>query len=104
MHVKKGDTVQVITGKEKGKKGRVLRVLTAKGRVVIERVNIVKRHTKPTQRSPKGGIVEKEGSIELSNVALFCAKCGGPRRAKAGEAGGKKVRLCVKCNSAFEAN
>jgi ribosomal protein L24 len=68
MHVRKGDTVVVIAGKEKGKRGRVLRVLTAKERVVIERVAMVKRHTKPTQANARGGILEKEGSVALSNV------------------------------------
>ena len=63
MHVRKGDQVVVIAGKEKGKRGRVLRLLTEKERVVIERINMVKRHTKPTQRNPRGGILEKEGSV-----------------------------------------
>ena len=75
MHVRKGDQVVVIAGKEKGKRGRVLRLLTGDGRVVIERVNMVKRHTKPSQRNPRGGIVEKEGSVESSNVSLWCSKC-----------------------------
>ena len=67
--VRKGDTVVVIAGKEKGKRGKVLRVLTDKtSRVVIERVKMVKRHTKPTQQNPQGGIIEKEGSVHLSNV------------------------------------
>ena len=82
MHVRKGDQVVVIAGKEKGKRGRVLRLLTEKDRVVIERVNMVKRHTKPTQRNPRGGILEKEGSIDGSNVSLWCDKCGAARRAK----------------------
>ena len=64
MHVRKGDQVVVIAGKEKGKRGRVMRLLTDQGRVVIERINMVKRHTKPTQRNPRGGILEKEGSVE----------------------------------------
>ena len=102
-NVRRGDTVVVISGKEKGKKGRVLRLLTKKGRVVIERLNLVKRHTKPTQASPKGGILEKEGSIELSNVSLWCGKCGAARRAKAEiKEGQKKQRLCVKCGTVFE--
>ena len=75
MHVRKGDQVVVIAGKEKGKRGRVLRLLTDGGRVVIERVNMVKRHTKPSQRNPRGGIIEKEGSVESSNVSLWCGKC-----------------------------
>jgi large subunit ribosomal protein L24 len=103
MHVRKGDQVVVIAGKEKGKRGRVLRLVTDKGRVVIERINMVKRHTKPTQRNPRGGIVEKEGSVELSNVALWCGKCVAPRRAKAEEKEGqKKRRVCVKCGTVFE--
>ena len=80
MHVHKGDNVVVIAGKEKGKRGRILRVLSVKGRVLVERINMIKRHTKPTQRNPRGGILEKEGSIEASNVALWCGKCGAGRR------------------------
>jgi len=94
MHIRKGDTVVVIAGKEKGKRGRILRILTSKGRVVIERLNMVKRHTKPTQQNPRGGILEKEGSIEASNVAL-CAENVLP----AGVAGlkSKKVRKSDAC-------
>jgi large subunit ribosomal protein L24 len=103
MHVRKGDTVVVIAGKEKGKRGRVLRVLTDQERVVVERVNVVKRHTKPTQANPRGGILDKEGSLAVSNVALWCGKCGAARRAKAElRAGHKKRRVCVKCGSLFE--
>jgi len=103
MHVRKGDQVVVIAGKEKGKRGRVMRLLTEKGRVVIERVNMVKRHTKPTQRNPRGGILEKEGSVEASNVALWCGKCVAPRRAKTEDKEGqKKRRICVKCGTVFE--
>jgi large subunit ribosomal protein L24 len=103
MHVRKGDQVVVIAGKDKGKRGRVLRLLTDKGRVVIERVNMVKRHTKPTQRNPRGGILEKEGSVEASNVALWCGKCVAPRRGKIDEKEGqKKRRVCVKCGTVFE--
>ena len=103
MHVRKGDQVVVIAGKEKGKRGRVMRLLTGKGRVVIERINMVKRHTKPTQRNPRGGILEKEGSVEASNVALWCGKCVAPRRAKVDDTEGqKKRRVCVKCGTVFE--
>ena len=111
MHVRKGGQVVVIAGKEKGKRGRVMRLLTDKGRVVIERVNMVKRHTKPSQRNPRGGIVEKEGSVESSNVSLWCNKCVAPRRAKvqASEGKGKgtegqaqKRRVCIKCGTVFE--
>ena len=82
MHVRKGDKVVVIAGKEKGKRGKVLRVLTEKDRVVVEGVSMVKRHTKPTQSSPQGGIIEKEGTIELSNVAAVVRQVrdAAPRR------------------------
>ena len=103
MHVRKGDTVVVIAGKEKGKRGRILRVMTEKERAVVERVNMVKRHTKPTQANPRGGILDKEGTIEQSNVALWCGKCAAGRRAKAElRDGQKKRRVCVKCGSLFE--
>jgi large subunit ribosomal protein L24 len=101
-HVRRGDTVAVIAGKEKGKRGKVLRLLTKKERVVVERVMMVKRHTKPSQQSPQGGIVEKEGSLHISNVALWCEKCVAPRKAaiKFNEAGGK-LRVCKKCGTEF---
>ena len=105
MHVRKGDQVVVIAGKDKGKRGRVLRLLTDKGRVVIARVNMVKRHTKPTQRNPRGGILEKEGSVEGSNVALWCGKCVAPRRSRHEhdeKSGQDKRRVCVKCGTVFE--
>ena len=103
MHVRKGDQVVVIAGKEKGKRGRVLRLLADKGRVVIERVNMVKRHTKPSQRQPRGGILEKEGSVEASNVSLWCGKCVAPRRARhEHKEAQKKRRLCVRCGTPFE--
>jgi large subunit ribosomal protein L24 len=103
MHVRKGDTVVVTAGKEKSKRGRVLRVVSEKGRLVVERVNMVKRHTKPTQANPRGGILEKEGTIAMSNVALWCGKCGQGRRAKAEiREGQKKRRVCVECGSLFE--
>jgi large subunit ribosomal protein L24 len=107
MHVRKGDSVVVVSGKEKGKRGRVLRLMTEAGRVVIERVAMVKRHTKPSQRNPRGGIIEKEGSVESSNVSLWCNKCVAPRRARVQESTdaekqGQKRRICVKCSTVFE--
>lgn len=101
-HVRRGDLVEVISGKEKKKRGKVIRILNKNDRVVIERVMMVKRHTKPTQKSPQGGILEKEGSVHISNVALVCEKCSAPRKAthKFNEAGGK-VRVCKKCGTEF---
>ena len=80
--VRKGDTVVVIAGKNKGQRGKVLRVLHKTGRVVIERVAMVKRHTKPSQKNPQGGIIEKEGSIHLSNVMPLDPGSDKPTRVK----------------------
>jgi large subunit ribosomal protein L24 len=103
IHVKKGDKVLVITGKSAGKKGKVVEVIPKDGRVVVEGVNIAKRHTKPTQKMPQGGIVEKETPIASSNVMIFCSKCNSPRRIKKEVlANGKKVRVCHKCGEAFD--
>lgn len=97
IHVKKGDLVMVITGKDAGKKGKVLEVFPKKGRVVVEKVNIVKRHTKPTQSLPQGGILEKEAPIASSNVMLFCSECNNVTRVSVKETEAGKVRVCKKC-------
>jgi large subunit ribosomal protein L24 len=102
MHVRKGDTVEVIAGKEKGKRGKVMRLLTEKNRVVVERINMVKRHTRPTQRNPQGGIIEKEGSLAVSNVLPYCPKCGKGVRIKHAVTDGKKSRVCAKCGGGIE--
>ena len=93
-HVRKGDTVIVVSGKERGKRGRVLRVIPEKGRVVIERINMIKKHQRPTQKIRQGGIIEREGSIHLSNVMLLDPTSGKPTRVGARALGdGKKVRV-----------
>ncbi|AGK99953.1 50S ribosomal protein L24 [Desulfoscipio gibsoniae] len=98
VHVHKGDTVLVIRGKSAGKKGKVLEVQPAKSRVVVEGVNKVKRHAKPTRSMPQGGITEKEAPIHSSNVMLYCSKCNRPTRVgKKILEDGKKVRQCKKC-------
>ena len=103
IHVKKGDVVQVISGKETGKRGKVLSVDTGKGRVVVEGANMVKKHLKPSQGNPQGGIIEKEGSIASSNVLLFCNKCRAPvRYGNQVLNDGAKVRVCKKCGEAFD--
>lgn len=104
MHVRRGDNVVVISGKEKGKRGKILQVLTKKNRVIVEKVMLLKRHQRPTQKNPQGGIIEKEGSLHVSNVMLWCEKCGAGRKAavKVNDAGGK-VRACKKCGSEFPA-
>ncbi len=103
VHVKKGDMVQVITGKDAGKRGKVLSVDPEKSKVIVEGVNIVKRHTKPTQKMPQGGIVEKEAPIASSNVMIYCSKCKEPVRInKKILADGQKVRICNQCGEQFD--
>jgi len=102
FHVRKNDIVQVRSGKERGKTGKVLRIVQKTGKVVIEKVNIQKRHTKPTGKAP-GGIVEKEGAIEASNVLLYCDKCGkGVRTVRKTLENGKKLRSCRKCKTQLD--
>jgi len=93
-HVRKGDTVMVVAGKERGKKGKVLRVIPEKGRVVVERLNLIKKHQKPTQKIRQGGIIEREGSIHLSNVMLVDPSSDKPTRVgMKALSDGKKVRV-----------
>ena len=96
-HVRKGDTVVVVAGKERGKRGRVLRVIPEKSRVVVERINMIKKHQRPTQNLRQGGIIEREGSIHLSNVMLLDPQSGKPTRVgMRGLNDGKKVRIARK--------
>ena len=96
-HVRKGDTVVVIAGRERGKRGRVLRVMPAEGRVVVERINLMKKHQKPTQKLRQGGIIEREGAIHLSNVMLVDPTSSKPTRIGMRALGdGKKVRVARK--------
>jgi large subunit ribosomal protein L24 len=97
--IKKGDMVQVIAGKEKGKTGKVSSVLKAKNRIVVEGLNLQKRHTKPTQANPQGGIITKEGALHYSNVLIYCSKCNKGVRVKSKVAGDKKSRVCAKCST-----
>lgn len=96
MHVKKGDTVKVISGKDKGKTGVVLTALPKKDRVLVEGINIVKKHTKPNQANPQGGIVSQEAAIHVSNVMLLDPKSGEPTRVGYKVEDGKKVRVAKK--------
>lgn len=102
-HVKKNDTVKVITGKEKGKTGKVIVVLPKKERIIIEKINLVKRHTKPKGAAGQGGIIEKEGAIHISNVMVVCPKCGSAVRFgyKLLE-DGSKARVCKKCEEVID--
>jgi large subunit ribosomal protein L24 len=102
--IRKNDNVLVVTGRDRGKRGRVLRVIPAKDRVIVEGVNFIKRHTKPNpQRNVKGGIVEREAPLDASNVQLVCPECGAQTRV------GRKlldddrrVRFCVKCKGVVD--
>jgi large subunit ribosomal protein L24 len=102
--VKKNDTVLVITGKDRGKRGRVLKVVAADNRLIVEGVNIIKRHTKPNpQRGIKGGLVEREAALHASNVQLVCPECGKPTRLGSRILGdGRKVRICRKCEGVVD--
>lgn len=98
MHVKKGDRVKVLCGKDKGKEGEILRAIPQKQRVVVEKVGLIKKAMRPTQQNPQGGIISMEAPIHVSNVMLVCPSCGKPvRTGKRINDEGKKVRVCKKC-------
>ena len=102
--IRKNDDVVVTTGKDRGKRGRVLKVLPEKNRLIVEGVNFIKRHTKPNpQRNIKGGLVEREASLHASNVQLVCPECGRPTRLGRKILGdGRKVRICRKCEGVVD--
>jgi large subunit ribosomal protein L24 len=102
-HVRRGDTVGVIAGKERGKRGRVLRVLPEAGRVLVEKVNMIKRHQRPTQKLRQGGIIEREGALALSNVLVVCGRCDRPVRTGIQIlADGRKIRVCRRCRESID--
>lgn len=102
-YLKKNDQVEVITGKDKGRVGKILRVLKEQDKVVVERINMIKRHTKPTEMNQQGQIVDKEAPIHVSNIQLICPEC-----TKTGRIGkkiledGTKVRFCKSCGESIE--
>jgi large subunit ribosomal protein L24 len=98
IRIKKDDTVKVIAGNDRGKTGKVLVVFPEEKRVIVEGVNIIKRHTRPSQRNRKGGIITKEAPVYVSNIMHICNKCGVPSKLSSRRlADGKKVRICKKC-------
>jgi large subunit ribosomal protein L24 len=104
IKIKKDDKVKIIAGKDKGKVGKVLRVNAKKNRLLVENINIVKRHTKPSAQNRQGGILESEASIHWSNVMLMCNKCIEPVRVKSKTLDdGNKVRVCRKCDEIIDA-
>ena len=102
--IRKNDTVSVNTGKDSGKRGRVLKVLPGNNRVIVEGVNMIKRHTRPNpQRNIKGGIVEREAALHASNVQIVCPECGKATRVGRRILGdGRKVRICRKCEGVVD--
>jgi large subunit ribosomal protein L24 len=102
-NVKKNDQVLVIAGKNRGARGRVLRVLADKGKAVVERVNVMKRHTRPNpQRGVKGGILEREAPIQVSNLMVICPECGKPSRlGRKRLEDGRGQRVCKQCDATF---
>ncbi len=98
MRIRKGDLVRIISGKDKGKEGKVLRRMSSGGMVLVEDINIVTKHTRPSQKNPKGGIVRQEAPIHVDKVMLVCPACGKATRvSRAFLEDGRKVRLCKKC-------
>jgi large subunit ribosomal protein L24 len=103
VRIKKGDEVEVISGKDRGKRGEVLSVIPKDGRVIVEDVNIVNRHQSPTQDMPQGGIIENEAPIHISNVQLVCPHCDENTRFGVDEIDNdKKVRVCKKCSEIID--
>lgn len=97
MHIRKGDTVQIISGNDKGKRGRVLRVVKESNRLIVEGVRMMKRHTRPTQRDPQGGIVEREAPIAASSAMVICPKTDAPTRIRKKRLDdGRNVRISAK--------
>lgn len=103
VRVKKNDQVLVVTGKDRGAKGKVLRVFPREGRAIVERVNMMKRHTRPNpQKQVKGGIVEREAPMRISNLRVLCPECGEPSRlGRKRLEDGSVVRVCRKCKGTF---
>lgn len=102
MRLKKGDTVMVIAGDDRGKMGKILKLDQKKDRAIVEGINFIKRHIRPSAKNRKGGIVEKEASVNLSNLILYCSRCSSPSRPSfkivEGSEGEKtKIRICRKC-------
>jgi large subunit ribosomal protein L24 len=103
FRIKKDDKVKVVAGKDKGKIGKVIRVDRIKNRILVENINIVKRHTRPSGQTKQGGIIESEAMIQSSNVMLVCSKCLKPARIKMKNLeDGKRIRICSKCTEIID--
>ena len=103
VHVRRGDTVAVIAGRERGTRGKVLRVLPTAGRVLVEKLNMMKKHQRPTQKLRQGGIIERESPLALSNVLVVCSRCDKASRSGIKVLGdGRKVRVCKRCGESID--
>ena len=104
LHVRRNDQVEVRSGKDRGKRGKVLRVISARDRAIVERVNMVKRHTRPNpQQNIKGGVVEREGSLHVSNLVVVCPECDKATRVRHKIlSDGRKVRTCAACEAVVD--
>ena len=102
MKIKKGDTVQVLSGNDKGKKGEVLEVIPKDSKVVVKGVNVRKKHIKPRKQGEEGGIISVECAINSSKVNVVCSKCGKPARIGYKVENDKKVRICKKCGTVIK--
>ncbi|RKZ32522.1 50S ribosomal protein L24 [bacterium] len=104
MKIKKGDIVEVVTGNYRGARGKVLKVYQKEKKLIVEGINFIKRHTRPTQQDPQGGIQEREAPIHISNVMLVCPNCGQPSRVGFHfMEDGTKIRICKRCREMIEA-
>ena len=102
MHIKKGDNVIVLSGDDKGVQGEVIAVSPEEGKVIVKDVNIIHKHVKPRRQGESGGIVDAEGAIYASNVAIYCSDCKKGVRVKHTVVDGKKIRVCAKCGKKFD--
>ena len=102
VHVKTGDTVIVINGKDRGKTGKIMQVSPSEGKVIVGGVNIVSKHVKPRQMGEPGGIIKTESALYAEKVQLVCPKCGKPTRVGHVIDNDKKLRVCKKCGAHFE--
>jgi len=98
MKIKRNDIVKVLAGKDKGKSGKVLKIFPANNKAIVEGINYLKKHARKTQENPKGGVIQRENTINISNIAVICTRCGKPARVGFTElSDGSKVRICKNC-------
>lgn len=104
LHIRKNDQVEVLSGKDRGKRGKVLRIMPARSRAIVERINMLKRHTRPNpQRNIKGGVVEREASLHVSKLMVVCPECNKSTRVRHKElSDGRKVRTCADCDGVID--